>query len=484
MLRPRQLAVALAVFSSVAQAAPAQPRKKAPAAAVQPAPPVPALVLAARELPARTRFALFLQGEDAATTVRGFLLALGGARRGEPDGPGEESGRSLGIDLLSVQAQQDAGLHPQGMRVVAGAEDAVALVAPVLDEKKARRRLDAWLDQLGPARTVVVRKQRLLVSGAGRQVRAGLLADPGTGPRLWTASGRDAVAWLTALVQPASGKERATLAAEPLLADALSALHGPLSVWARGSEALLGAALDVDLRDTGLVAQGRLLLLDARPLLAGAIPSAEACAGSPLLCVRAAPGPGLRALAAAGLHQLVLKAVPAARRDELDLLVQATLASARGGALLRVESIDWTAALAAEPALTALSFLLASRAPGAALPPVPVRLEGLCVRALGELALAGAPCPEAAPPGLAAEGPTELVARFEPKLFLPRRGLSPLDALRSPAGGALLALQAIAGPLFARSGALTLTLRPLPAGADSRSVFLELHWPLEPLPAP
>jgi hypothetical protein len=180
----------------------------------------------------------------------------------------------------------------------------------------------------------------------------------------------------------------------------------------------------------------------------------------------------------------VEKLVPVARRDELDALAQATLAAAQGGALLRIESLDWTAALSSEPSLAATPFLLASRAQVPALAAGPVSLDGLCLRAFGEVVVAGTPCPEAVPPGLTAEGPTELVARLDPKLFLPRRALSPLDALRSPAGSALLALQAVAGPLFSRSGPVTLVLRPLPEGASERRVSLELRWPLEPPAAP
>lgn len=484
MIRAPHLAIALAAFSLVAQAAPARPHKALKAAAPKTSAPEPALVQAARKLPATTSFALFLAGADASAAARGFLQKLGATRRGESQGLAEDFARTLGLDVLSAEAQRAAGLDSQGLRIVAGDEQAVALLAPVRDEKLARVRLEAWLDQLGPAHEVEVRKHRLLVSGASRQVRAFLIANLGEGPRLLTASGKDAVAWLTALVQLAAGTDRRTLADEPLLADTLAMLHGPLSVWARGSDALLGAAFDVDLRETGLLAQGRLLLKDKRPLLEGPSPSAEGCAGSPLFCVRVGAGPGLKVLAAQGLHWLVAKAVPAARREEFDALVQTTLAAAQGGALLRVESINWTQALASKPELTALPFVLASRAQSAALPPEPVRLSALCLRALGEVLLLGAPCPEAAPPGLSAEGPTGLVARFEPSLFLPRHGFSLLDALRSPLGGALMGLQAVLGPLFARSGALTLQLHPLAAGADPRVLSLALDWPLTPPPAP
>ena len=463
--------------------------------------------------------ALVLDGPDGEAGVRALLAAAAPlAPSLQPSLVGQDLRRAVGVDLLSPEAQAEAGLAPTGPRALVLGAHALGLSAPLADAAKAKRALEAWLGELGPTRAT--RQSPLQgphASGGGAQERAGWIVPATGGPRLVTVSGRGAVV-LAIQLGHVGRKDEPPLAAEPQLAAAAQQLAGPALLWSAGPPPVRGTLLQLDLSARGLAARGLLLpaagagagatdgALPLTALLSGGSPSVEAC-GAAILCLRAAPGPRLRALAAQTAREGVGRWIASAQREAFDGVLQALAAAATGGALLRVDSLD-VRSLGGSPAheLAALDLLAAS---GAAAPPAFPAMAapaGAPPAAGAAIALAGpppacagsdaglewfaAPCrrpgPEVVKEVLPAGGPTELWARLDTAaLARALAPLTPLDALAGPTPGALLAVKLLWGGLLAGSGPVTAALRPPVAPAvPPGSLELELRWPLPGKAAP
>ncbi|MBS2022822.1 MAG: hypothetical protein JST92_10450 [Deltaproteobacteria bacterium] len=438
----------------------------------------------ARLVPADVRTAVFLRGDQALSGTRPFTQAIWG-KTGQDARDPDDASRGVGVDLFSAAEQAECGLAPEGLRAVSLAEHAVGLVAPLGDAAKARKRLPVWLEALSPTKPVPGLKDAL-VAGGNKAFRAGLVRTADGAAWLLTASGRDAVALLRQLDGLFAGKKAARAAASllsnPQAVAMLAGVHGPVSLYARSAEENGALAIDFDFSEQGVIAKGRAALETKEPWLAGPSPSAEACAGTPLVCARVAPGPALRAWVKPQAHGLLQALAPKAARADLDALLDQVLSAAKDGALFRLEGVELKGLLHARDDLAmvaAFPFSLTTAVTGGALAQTSTPIGGLCVRSFGEVVTLAAPCPEAAP-SLGAAGPTELNARFLPKEFLKAlKGLSPLDALRSSAAAPLLIAQGALGTVFARSGPIELTLKPI-EHAEPSLLDVELRWPLEP----
>lgn len=530
------LARPVLVLLLLSSALTARPAAAAPRSPAKPAAPSGPLTL----VPESALGALLLDGPDGEAGLRALLAAAAPlAPSLQPSLAGQDLRRSVGVDLLSPAAQAEAGLAPKGPRALVLGTHAVGLSAPVADAAAAKRALDAWLAQLGPARAT--RQSPLpgpLASGGGGQERAGWIVPATGGQRLVTASGRGAVTLAIQLAH-VGRKNEPPLAAEAQLSAAALQLEGPALLWVSGAPPVRGALLRLELSAQGAIARGLLLplappaaigtigqtgqtsataaggALPLTALLAGSSPPVESC-GPALLCVRAAPGPLLRLLFAQAARAGVGRLIGAAQRDAFDTALQALATAATGGALLRVDGLD-ARSLGGSPAqgLAALDLLAAS---GAAAPPVfspaadagpaaPAPAAALALAASSNapggntVALAGpppacagadaglewfaAPCRRPGPEFSPAGGPTELSARLDAAAFARALApLNPLDALAGPTAGTLLAVKLLWGGLLAGSGPVTAVVRPPVAPAPSGSLSLELRWPLSGKTAP
>jgi hypothetical protein len=501
--------LALALLASLARSAAAAP---APGAA--------------ELVPADCAAALLLDDGAALDGLRAFLAAAAeGAPSLRPALLGQDLARQLGVDPLTDQSpggrspsggspggQSPGGrspggglLAPAGARALVAVERGLGLSAPVADAPAAQQAVSRWLEQVGPVRAPKgARVPGLRTAGSERGERAAALFELRGEARLVTASGPRAAQLVERLFRAARGAKGSAPLAEgrPLLA-ALAQVPGPARLWVRGQRPVQGVLLQLDAAATELHLRGLLLGLEGAAeapaaLLNGAGPAAEACAGTPLVCLRAAPGPLLRSLAPPALRGLLTELLRGPERADADQLLQALAAAARGGALLRIEAFE-PRALGRSPAfeLASLDLWAASGSAGdqalqaalAALPaaePEGARVPGLpaCAGQREKTLWLALPCRRVEPPPLEG-GPTELFLRLDAQaLARSLAGVTPLDALHGQAGSALFGLKLLWGGLLARSGPVELRAAPPEGAAVPGALLVDLRWPLSGKPPP
>jgi hypothetical protein len=425
---------------------------------------------AAAFVPAHVNAALLLEGAQATAGLRAFFAGV--ELRAPALAPGARLAALVGPDL--VDDPLSWGIAPSGPRAVVFEGGAAGSSAPVRDGRAARSSLRSWLAQVGAPRPLRLPHLRgAFVSGDGRRTRAGVVATLGGAQRLLTASGADAAALLTRLAQTAARSAGASpLSGDGSLRAALARLGGPAGLVARGAEPVHSAVLSLEGSAQGLVARG--LLVARAPLLAGAAPGLDACAGAALLCLRAGLGPAGRAtLAAAARAWLGILLEPSAREGVDRLAQRAAVVAER--LVVRSSGVD-SRLLASEsgPAW-------AARVEAVTVPP-PERgsaeVDGprsVCVRADATAAWFGIPCPErpSADPR-ASDAEEALGAQLDLGLLdAALQRLTPLDALRGGLPAGLYAARLTVGGMLRGSGPVTATGQPHPSGAE-----VEVRWPL------
>jgi hypothetical protein len=457
-------------------------------------------------VPDSAEAALAMDGAAGAALLTVFAPQLGHEPGPLAPGPlGHDLRQMVGVDLLSPAAVAEAGVSSTGTRALVLGDQAVGLSAPVEDEAKARKCVAAFLEQLGPTRqTRGAPLKAPLASGGGAQERAGWVVKTGAGLRLITASGKGSVTLAIQLGHVGRANEH-PLTHDPQIAAAQEQLQGPLLAWVRGRGAgpVKGAVVRLAWSAKALDAQGLLLPAPAKKdapalsqLVDGESPPVSAC-GPALFCARAAPGPLLREWLERGRGEALGRALRTrAQREPIDQTLRALLASATGGALLRIDSfdprlvaqgtardLDSLEVLAASGAATTTPLAGANEAGEVTLPGPPAACAGLATRDAKGLAWLSWPCRPPGPEVVTTGGPRELWVRLDtPALWKALAPISALDALKGQAVGTVVALKLLWGGLLAASGPIEVAVRPpaaegLPA-ALAGSLALDVQWPL------
>jgi len=493
-------------------AAPAQAAHKGAKGKSHAAPLAPSAV-AGEIVPASAPAALLFEGASASGGLVALLSAASRyAQALQPSLVSQDLTRDFGVDPLGgAEASAAAGLAPEGPRAIVFDPRALGYTAPVADETRAKHVLQVWLAQLGSPRPT--RSGPLhgpLASGSGDQVRAGMVAPVAGSLRLITASGRNAAALVSQLAHVGrKAQDNQPLGADETLAAALVAVAGPIRFWSRGQAPVLGSLVAVDASAAGLSAHGLLLAsAGSAAMLEGTAPPESACGASPLFCARAAPGPALRTLAPLVAREVVARDLLGRDRDAIDALVQRALGSARGPALLRLESLRARSLSVPEQLLSAMPAVLASAAapeastlasaPPAGWSALPAPQSGLVLAGAPQLCLQSqaaaspapgalwlsAPCAPLPAHFLDEGGAREMTAHLDTQaLSRALARLDALDALRGSLAAGAFAVKLLWGPLFANSGPIDLAARPnaqTDAGRSPLAGALDLafSWPL------
>lgn len=421
---------------------------------------------AAALVPATARAALLLDGEAASSGFRA-LLETAGARAGmaSPQAIGHDLRNAIGVDLLAGTAPW--GLSPLGPRALVFESGSVALSAPVKDGKAARKQLDAWLAEEGPARPT---RPAPLKGPAAAGQRAAMI-DHG---RVFLGSGPHATALVNAL---AHLNGRSSLSKSRAFAAALARATGPAALFFRGGALLKGGVLALDASASGLVARGLVLPEGDGALLVGEAP--RACAAG-LGCLRAELGGAGRALLAAAAREYLFYRLAPPARELVDALVQRASATA-GKLAVELQGLDTRLLGDERDSLRALRLSAAAEATAA----LPAQLPAGVTRTAAGLAAADL-CVELPPgtvalsspcgPAPALSGGSDHALDAALDLAAVDRALSklsPLDALNGPVAAGAYGVHLLWGGLLRNAGPLTVTGRPAGAAAD-----LELRLPL------
>jgi hypothetical protein len=423
---------------------------------------------AAAVVPAQMDAALLLDGSQAAAGLRAFLDGV--AQRAPALAPGPRIAGLVGPDLLAQPLAW--GLAFSGPRALVLWRGSVALTAPVRDAKAARASLHSWLEELG--RTSRPASPRVpAVSQRGKRIRAGMVAPAGRSLRLFSASGPEAPALVSLLARIGAPRGTAPLAWDLELRDALAHSSSPATVVVRGAHPLRAAVLSLSGTPRELVARGQVIATS--PLLVPEPPGTAACQGTALFCVRAALGPGGRALLSRAARAWLSLLLAPEQLQPPDRIAQAAaLAAAR--VVLRSDGAD-ARLLAGDREAPWAVRLQGATAPG---PGVAAAAEiqgprSLCLHAEAGSAWFATPCTDAAPADLSSSvGPDALDGYLDlATLDAALSKVTPIDALRGSIPATVYAARLLLGNLLRASGPLHLTGKPHPAGAE-----VELHWPL------
>ncbi len=426
---------------------------------------------AAALVPTASHAAVLLDGAAASSGFRA-LLQTAGTHTGmlSPDAVGSDLRSAIGVDLLTDTAPW--GLAPQGPRAIVFSSGSVALSAPVKDAKAARKSLDAWLAEAGPARPT---RPAPLKGPAAAGQRAALI-DHG---RLFIGSGPHATALVSTL---AHLNTKASLARDRPFAAAIARATGPAAFFFRGDTLLKGGVLALDASASGLVARGLVLPEGDAPLLVGEAP--QECGAGTLACLRAELGGAGRALLAAAVREYLWSALPPAPRDLFDAIAQRASATA-GKLALSVAGLDADLLGDGRDSIWALRFSGAAEATATLPERVPNGVartatglsvnrgqRPLCLEVAAKTIALSSPCAPA--PELKGGSDDALNASID--LVAIDRALSklsPLDALKGPVAAGAYGAHLIWGALVRNAGPLTLTGRPAGAAAA-----IELRLPL------
>ena len=440
---------------------------------------------AARLVPAGADAALLLDSADALSGPRAFLEAAG--KLAPMIGPGEVSRlleRSVAVDVLAAQPAR-SGLKPSGPRALALWGRALGASFPVANAAQARAALDQWLAEVGPPKAT----PPLKVAGSGKRTRAGAVVRVAGADRLVVASGHEAQRLAAGLASV--GRKRRALSANADIARELKKAAGPAVLYLRGEAPVRAAVLSLTGASDHLAAEGIVLPLSDKPLLAGPPPDATACDRAPLICARAGLGAGGKELVAIVAEQWARLSLPKAKASLVARLAARMGESLTGPVALRVPQPDLDS-VSADP-LWALGFTLAGLQRGfnlEALSPLPrgavsnakgVTIDAprtICLRADADRISLGDTCDEPAPALATASGREDSVAALDtPGLARTLSHSSALSAFRGPLHAAAYTARLLFGKLLA--GSDPLTARAWPAPGKPAAARVELRWPLK-----